>query len=143
MTSYKSKNLTETNKIGQSIYAQLRWPSCVYLVGDLGAGKTALCQSIISAAGYSGVVTSPTYNLIQEYPVAAGIIYHLDLYRLEDPGELEYLGLSDLWSDTSLFLIEWPENGAGFLQAADLTIDISVVTEKTEESRIIKINGSF
>lgn len=90
----------------------------------MGAGKTTLCKSIIQAFGYQGAVTSPTYNLIQEYPVDAGIIYHMDLYRLEDPAELEFLAVQDLWCERSLFLVEWPERGAGYLLPANWAIGI-------------------
>lgn len=88
-------------------------------------GKTTLCKSIIQAFGYSGPVTSPTYNLIQEYPVAAGTIYHMDLYRLNDPAELEFLALADLYTSSSIFLIEWPQQGAGLLPEASHAISIS------------------
>ena len=121
---FESKGLDQTAKVGASIASMLGFPSCVYLAGDLGAGKTTLTKSIIHSLGYVGEVTSPTYNLIQEYQVEQGMVYHMDLYRLEDPSELEFLGLDDLWSQESLFLIEWPEKGEGFLQAADVELSI-------------------
>jgi len=61
----------------------------------MGAGKTTLTKSIINTLGYQGEVTSPTYNLIQEYPVNNGMVYHMDLYRLQDPEELSFLALED------------------------------------------------
>jgi len=117
--------LEQTAEAARSIANELSFPDCVYLQGEIGAGKTTLCKSIIACLGYTGAVTSPTYNLIQEYPVPAGIIYHMDLYRLEDPSELEFLGLEDLWSDNSLFLVEWPENGKGWLRQQKHTIVIN------------------
>ena len=103
----------------------------------MGLGKTTLCKSIIHGFGYAGVVTSPTYNLIQEYSVSSGTIYHMDLYRLQDPAELEYLALADLWTDQSLFLVEWPEHGAGFLPAATAQIAIDTVTKQVSHRRQI------
>lgn len=109
----------------------------VYLEGELGSGKTSLCQSIVTAAGYSGSVTSPTYNLIHEYPLPARsrVIYHLDLYRLNDPQELYYLGLQDLWNEEALFLVEWAKKGEGVLQAADYVVEVEKVVEEGDSSR--------
>ena len=103
----------------------------------MGLGKTTLCKSIIESFGYQGVVTSPTYNLIQEYAVDGGIIYHMDLYRLQDPEELAYLGVADLWSSRSLFLVEWPERGDGFLPTATARITIEALSKKLAQVRQI------
>ena len=70
--------LSETQAAASQIMAHLSFPMCVYLNGEMGAGKTTLCKSLINAFGYVGEVTSPTYNLIQEYPIAQGVIYHMD-----------------------------------------------------------------
>ena len=121
---FASCNLDSTKIIAQEIVSQLNYPACVYLYGDLGAGKTTLCQSIIASLGYRGAVTSPTYNLIQEYSTDKCMIYHMDLYRLEEPEELEYLALGDLWDKRSLFLIEWPENGRPYVLEQTHSIEI-------------------
>jgi len=134
---YKCKTLDETATAGKAIFKQLSLPTCVYLEGELGAGKTALCQSIIRAAGYCGVVTSPTYNLIHEYVADNVIIYHMDFYRLDDPSEVQYLGLEDLWCEKSLFLIEWPSKAVGVLRAADWTIEI----ESEDDVRIVNLGN--
>jgi tRNA threonylcarbamoyladenosine biosynthesis protein TsaE len=122
---FDSNTLVDTQRIGAEIASNLSFPSCVYLIGDMGAGKTTLCQSIIRSFGYSGTITSPTYNLIHEYPVSRGTVYHLDLYRLQEPAELQFLGLADLCSDNSLFLVEWPNKGEGFLPVPTHVITIS------------------
>lgn len=131
---YTSSSLDDSSQIARKIASELSFPMCVFFEGDLGSGKTTLIKSIIEYFGYDGTVTSPTYNLIQEYPCQLGTIYHMDLYRVNDPFELEFLALNDLWSDTSLFLIEWPNKGDGFLPTADFVVDIS----KTNSGRLIK-----
>ena len=134
-SSYESKTLIDTESVGKLIANALSYPSCVYLNADMGAGKTTLTKSIINALGYTGTVTSPTYNLIQEYPVDNGVVYHMDLYRLQDPEELSFLALEDLWSDNSIFLIEWPQNGDGYLVPASHCISI----EKNAKTNVRKI----
>ena len=147
MKQFHSKTINDTEAIGAQLLRQFQLPACVYLVGEMGVGKTSLCQAIIRAAGYEGAVTSPTYNLIQEYPVQNGTIYHMDLYRVEDPAEVEYLGLDDLWHSRSLFLIEWPSRGHGYLPLADHVISITYDADNSENEnpdnpRIITLEGS-
>ncbi len=97
----------------------------VFLEGNLGAGKTTLARGILHGLGHAGSVRSPTYTLVEPYPVAQGMVYHLDLYRLADPEELEWLGLRDMLDPGTLLLIEWPERGAGSLPAPDLVVRIA------------------
>jgi len=136
--NFESRTLDDTQRVGRAIAQQMSFPACVYLQAEMGMGKTTLCKSIIASFGYTGVVTSPTYNLIQEYPVTNGTIYHMDLYRLQDPDELEYLGLADLWTKRSLFLVEWPEHGEGFLPLA--TEQISIMSMSSSERQLRQIS---
>lgn len=103
----------------------------------MAAGKTTLCKSIIRALGVRETVTSPTYNLVHEYPAGEYTIYHLDLYRLEDPEELSYLALADLWDQNSLFLIEWPDRGTGYLPPATHVISLQKDLKNGQETRQI------
>lgn len=96
----------------------------VGLEGELGAGKTTLVGGILRAWGITGPVRSPTYTLIEPYAAAGKHIYHLDLYRLVDPGEVEPLGIRDLLEPGAVLLIEWPSRAVGALPGFDLTIDI-------------------
>lgn len=98
----------------------------VYLTGDLGAGKTTLARGFLHALGVAGIVHSPSYNLMDVYDTPTGPVVHLDLYRMRDPSELEALGLRDEARPGVVWLVEWPQRGAGWLPPADLVITLSV-----------------
>jgi tRNA threonylcarbamoyladenosine biosynthesis protein TsaE len=100
----------------------------VYLTGDLGAGKTTFARGFLRAAGITGPIRSPTYTLLEPYEAALATVAHLDLFRLRDASELEPLGLRDLALPGHLWLVEWPERGAGWLPSPDLSIVLSVGT---------------
>jgi tRNA threonylcarbamoyladenosine biosynthesis protein TsaE len=112
-------------RLGRLLPARL----VVYLEGELGSGKTTLVRGILRGLGHHGSVRSPTYTLIEPYELPEARVYHLDLYRLSDPEELEYLGLRDLSGEEAILLVEWPERGAGSLPPADLTIHIRYQTQ--------------
>ncbi len=110
---------------GRRLAGALAAPCVIYLEGDLGTGKTTLVRGILRGLGHTGSVRSPTYTLVEPYDIAGMRLYHLDLYRLGDPEELEYLGMRDLLEATSVLLVEWPERGAGALPPPDLVIHIA------------------
>lgn len=96
----------------------------IYLQGELGAGKTTLVRGLLTHLGHHGAVRSPTYALVEIYQVNNQQIVHVDLYRLRDPSEVENLGLRELVDGETIMLIEWPQYGAGYLPAADLTVGL-------------------
>jgi tRNA threonylcarbamoyladenosine biosynthesis protein TsaE len=108
----------------------------IALDGELGAGKTTLVSGILRAYGVTGPVRSPTYTLIEPYQVAGKHIYHLDLYRLVDPGEVEPLGIRDLLSEAPILLVEWPSRAAGALPPFDLTIGIDYLSVDGDGRRV-------
>jgi tRNA threonylcarbamoyladenosine biosynthesis protein TsaE len=97
----------------------------VFLRGDLGAGKSTLAREWLRALGVDGAIRSPTYTLVEHYPLAGGgKAVHLDLYRIGDAGELEFLALDD--AEASLWLVEWPERGARALPPPDLVLELGL-----------------
>ena len=97
----------------------------VFLAGDLGAGKTTFARALLGALGVGSRVKSPTYSLIESYAAGDLTIHHLDLYRIADAGELEWLGLADLAVEPFLLLVEWPERAGERLPRADLIVRLA------------------
>ncbi len=117
---------TETVALGGALSAALAPGTLVFLEGDLGAGKTTLTRGVLRALGHEGAVKSPTYTLCEPYLLESGQQFcHIDLYRLSDPEELEYLGFRDYLSGDAILFIEWPSRGHGWLPAADLSISLT------------------
>ncbi len=103
------------------------------LEGDLGAGKSTLARALLRALGVTGAIRSPTYTLVERYPLAdGGEAAHLDLYRVADPDELDYFGLDGLLAAPTLWLVEWPDRGAGRLPPRDLRITLAHAGEGRE-----------
>ena len=98
----------ETEAFGRSLAAQLRPGDVIALFGDLGAGKTTLTRGLLQGLGLEGDVASPTFPIVQSYEELDPPVWHVDLYRIEAPEELEELGLDEARQAGAL-LIEWPE----------------------------------
>jgi tRNA threonylcarbamoyl adenosine modification protein YjeE len=113
----------DTDALGR-VLARVLPPTCVmHLRGELGAGKSSLARALLRALGVDGPIKSPTYSLVERYALDGREAVHLDLYRIRDVGELEFLGLDDAARPGVLWLIEWPEKAeGGALPAPDLEV---------------------
>jgi len=121
------QNLDETVTLAERLAhccSLLQSTFVIYLIGELGVGKTALAQGFIEYFGFERV-KSPTYSLVESYQNEAINIHHMDCYRLNDPEELEYIGIRDYLLSGHLQLIEWPELGKGVIAKADISITLS------------------
>jgi tRNA threonylcarbamoyladenosine biosynthesis protein TsaE len=118
--------------LGQRLARSARCPGVIYLQGELGTGKTTLARGLLRGFGYHGKVKSPTYTLIEPYPLGGLNVYHLDLYRLGSSEELEWIGIRDLLAEAALLLVEWPAQGEGMLPPADLVVSLTYQGEGRE-----------
>lgn len=113
-----------TEAMGAHLATLLKAPCIVFLEGELGAGKTTLIRGFLRGLGYAGSVKSPTYTLVEIYPLASVLVYHFDLYRLSQAEELEFMGIRDYFVEPAIVFVEWPERGLDFLPRPNLTIEL-------------------
>ena len=111
-----------TEAAGARLASGLRGGMVITLSGDLGAGKTTLARGCLQALGWEGPVKSPSYTLVEHYPLSSLYFYHFDFYRFADPSEWETAGLADCFRDDSVCVIEWPERAGPSLPPADLVL---------------------
>ena len=130
----------DTIAFGRTLTELLAPPKLVLLRGDLGAGKTTLVKGIAAAfdAASEENVTSPTFTLVHEYRGPRANLYHIDLYRIDTPRQLETLGLDDLRSDNSILLIEWGEKFPRLVRERDVEIALE---REGEHNRRITVRG--
>lgn len=104
-------------------------PAVLFLAGELGAGKTTLARGFLDRRGHTGAVRSPTFTLLEHYALGGLVVVHVDLYRLADASELDALDLREFALPDHVWLIEWPERGAGALPEPDVRIALRVTPE--------------
>lgn len=114
-----------TEALGAVLARQGAAPCVIHLRGDLGTGKTTLVRGYLRALGHPGRVKSPTYSLVETYDLDDERVFHLDLYRLSDPGEAAWLALEELERESARVLVEWPERGGDWLPPADLVVALA------------------
>ena len=135
-------SLEDTKKLGQELAKEIlkrkgEAAFVVFLDGDLGTGKTTLVKEIIFALGVKEKVKSPTFTIIEPYELNNENIYHVDLYRIIDPTELEIIGLREYLNESkAIIFIEWPEKSYGYLKKFDLRISLKHLSENERKCRI-------
>ena len=136
---FTTHSAAETIALGRKLSEFLSPPKIVLLRGDLGAGKTTLVKGIAAAFGAAEEedVTSPTFTLVHEYRGPAAALYHIDLYRIDTPRELDTLALDDLIAANSILLIEWGEKFARFEKERDVEIALERVGENERRIQLI------
>jgi tRNA threonylcarbamoyladenosine biosynthesis protein TsaE len=140
--SLRTQSADETRSLGDALGTAIAMQSrraaiVVGLNGDLGVGKTTFVSGLLRRLGIVGPVRSPTYTLIEPYELNDRSIFHLDLYRLASPRELEMLAIRDLLQPNALLLVEWAERGGAELPPRDLEIDLRYI-DGDDQSRAIQ-----
>lgn len=133
------KNETDTKAFAQQL-ADMNLTGSVWLSGDLGAGKTTLTRYWLQAMGHTGAVKSPTYTLVEPYQIQTKIgikpVYHADLYRLNNPEELDYIGFFEYFDEhDSLVIIEWASRAESNLPKPDYLIEL---TRQADDCRVLE-----
>jgi tRNA threonylcarbamoyladenosine biosynthesis protein TsaE len=130
---FHTRSEEETIALGRELAPTLS-PGAVLLIGDLGAGKTTLAKGIVGGLNATPAddVSSPTFTLIHQYGDAA-LVYHIDLYRLDEQRQVENLGLDDLFSSGSVILLEWAERFPRLLPPHRTEIRLRALPDETRE----------
>ena len=129
MLRWNLHDVEEMELVGGCFATCVRPPLLLWLQGELGSGKTVFAGSFIRALGWPGLVKSPTYTLVECYETSLGVIYHFDLYRINDSEELEAIGVRDYFNDDAVTLIEWADRMRETLPAPDIVLDFAYTPE--------------
>lgn len=121
-----------TTSLAARLAKVLRPGLVIYLRGNLGAGKTTMVRALLQALGYEGRVKSPTYTLLERYEVAGLHLRHFDLYRFRDAEDWEGSGFRDEFDGSNICLVEWPEQAAGLLPPADISLTFEILQDGRE-----------
>ncbi len=128
-----SHNTEETIRAGLSLSGKLKKGDIIAFSGDLGAGKTHLIKGIVEGLGSNELVTSPTFNIVQEYRGGRIPVFHFDFYRLEDPRELVALGFEEYIFGGGICLMEWAEKVEAFLPGDVIYVRMKIISENERE----------
>jgi len=142
VATYRTASEAETIALGERLAGELPQRGVVLLIGNLGAGKTTLAKGIVKGRGAAEAdeVSSPTFTLIHEY--GEGRVYHVDLYRLEEPREVATLGLEEIFEGDGLVLIEWGERFPRLLPAERTEIRLRPLADDEREIEVTRLPGN-
>ena len=138
MFEYKIDSPEQMEAFGARLAQACPAGCIIFLHGQLGAGKTTLVRGFLRKLGYQGLVKSPTYTLIEPYKLQEHYVFHFDLYRLQNPEELNFIGIDEYLTQQAWCLIEWPEKGEGYLPVAD--VDCVLIYQQS--SRLLRLSSN-
>ena len=134
---FVAENLEDTRAFASQFASQLNRGDIVLLTGDLGAGKTTFVKAVAKELGYTGLVTSPTFTLLNEYSGSMPI-YHFDMYRLKSSSEAVESGLDEvLKNNDGVCFVEWPQKVAGILPEKYIMLDITILGDNARKFRVV------
>lgn len=131
------QNEAATQNVARCFATICKAPLRIYFYGEIGSGKTTFIRALLQALGVNEKVKSPSFSLVEPYEIDDYRVYHVDLYRLVDPREIEYLGLLEQIDKDSICCIEWAEKGATYLPQPDLNFFFSF----SDEGRLLNIEA--
>ncbi|MDP3559812.1 MAG: tRNA (adenosine(37)-N6)-threonylcarbamoyltransferase complex ATPase subunit type 1 TsaE [Legionellaceae bacterium] len=133
--SYHLPDLAATELLAAHWAEQVRAPLVLLFQGPLGAGKTSFIRALLRALGVQGTIKSPTYALVETYPISTEMVFHhFDLYRIQEETELAYIGFDEYFSADAICCVEWPER----LEHWN-TVDVVFCFSYTEQGRLLEI----
>lgn len=133
-------SIEETERLGTAIGKCLKQGDVLALYGDIGLGKTTLTRGIAMGLGAKSMPSSPTFSLVHEHPTARGMLYHFDMYRIDEPEELYQTGFFDYLDQSCIIIVEWSEKIDYALPSNSIKIKLSNTNDYT--SRIFEIEQS-
>jgi tRNA threonylcarbamoyladenosine biosynthesis protein TsaE len=130
-------NEEQTQQFAQGLASAIQFPLNLSFRGDLGAGKSTLVRALLRALGVTGPIKSPTFSLVESYPLTSGHwAHHFDLYRIDEESELDLIGFRDYFSFNTLCCIEWPERAGGRLPV----MDVDFLLQHEGSGRLLEIS---
>ena len=131
------RDAAATLRAGAALAACVAPGMVITLEGDLGAGKTTLARGLLRAAGVQGAIKSPTYDLVEHYPLSSIYFYHIDLYRFTNVDDWEGAGLAECFREDSVCLVEWPSRVGALLPTPDLALRLAFAPDG--EGRVLDV----
>lgn len=136
---FEVNTINETTKLGSNLGKMLKPGDVICLTGDLGTGKTHITKGIALGLGITDIITSPTFNIVNEYTTGRLKLNHFDVYRVSDPDEIYEIGFDDYIYSDAVSIIEWANYIEEILPSEFIYINIEKDLKKGENYRKITI----
>lgn len=139
---FELPNEHATEALAKKLAHGLTSPAILTFSGDLGAGKTALIRSMLRALGVTSTIKSPTFSVVESYPLSNYAVHHFDLYRISDESELEAIGVRDYFLSNTVCCVEWPERAPDLLAHVDVSFDFQFNLDQDEGRTLLATASS-